>query len=119
MNGCRLGSTLRYWSESTPMAHLWVPLADPAVAAPNTPVPDPPAAAYTTSAPAEYIAVADSLPLAGSLNPPKSGGSVRYFLSTLMFGLTALAPATYPAANFWIRAMSTPPTKPMCPVLDF
>jgi hypothetical protein len=29
-------------------------------------------------------------------------------------GLTAWAPATKPASNFWMRSISTPPMKPMC-----
>ena len=45
--GCCSGVAVRYWLESTPMTHF-----SASAAASNTPVPEPPAAWYTTSAPA-------------------------------------------------------------------
>jgi hypothetical protein len=51
-------------------------------------------------------------PEAGSLKPPKSGGSVMYLSEMLASALTALTPASKPAWNFWISGTSTPPMKP-------
>ncbi len=95
---------VRYWSESTPIANFLS-----AAAALNTPPPDPPAAANTTSAPASYMPCEVVWPFCGSLNPPKSGGWVRYLLCTLIDGSTACTPAMYPASNFCSSGVLTPP----------
>src|SRR6185312_8099775 len=106
ITGCSVGSpTVWYWSESTPIARL-----PEAFAAWKTPMPEPPAAAYTMSAPASYMPGATILPFAGSLNPEKSPAGEMYSTSTVIPGLAALAPATYPASKAWISGVSTPPT---------
>ena len=65
-----------------------------AAAASKTPVPEPPAAWKTMSAPSSYSAVAAVLPPAGLAKAFWSAWSERYFISTLAFGLTALTPAS-------------------------
>src|SRR3954447_13300516 len=120
MNGWSDASpAVLYWSESTPIAHTWVLLASEySFAAANRPPPEPPAAWNTTSEPAPNCAAAISFAFAGSLKPVKSGGWEMYFTSTWMSGLIFFAPATYPASNFLMRSVSTPPMKPIFPVLD-
>ena len=49
-----------------------------ALAALNTPAPEPPAAAKMMSVPSSYMPLAMVSPLPGSLKPLKSGGSVMY-----------------------------------------
>src|SRR3954452_11280270 len=82
------------------------------------PLPEPPAAANTTSMPLSYMALAMALPLAGSLKPFVSGGWLMYFTSTVAFGLTCLAPAVKPASNGLMMSFSTPPMKPSFPDFD-
>ena len=90
ITACSAGSsTVWYWSESTPIARLFE-----AAAAWNTPRPEPPATWKTMSAPASYMPCATIWPLAGSLNPEKSPAGEMYWVSTLMSGLAALAPAS-------------------------
>src|SRR5215207_10044707 len=84
----------------------------------NIPLPDPPAAANTTSMPLSYIALAMALPLAGSLKPLVSGGWLMYFTSTVASGSTCLAPAVKPASNGLMMSFSTPPMKPSLPDFD-
>src|SRR6478735_12237850 len=82
------------------------------------PLPEPPAAANTTSMPLSYMALAMALPLAGSLKPLVSGGWLMYFTSTVAFGFTCLAPAVKPASNGLMMSFSTPPMKPSLPDFD-
>ena len=78
------GRSRRRWRRPRP-----APCRSPSTAS-NRPLPEPPAAAYTTSMPLSYIDLAMALPLVGSLKPVKSGGWVMYFTSTVASGLTAL-----------------------------
>jgi hypothetical protein len=57
-------------------------------------------------------ALAIVLALSGSLNPVKFGGSVMYLWSMVM-RVDLLAPASYPAWNFWISDVRRPPMNPM------
>ena len=96
-----------YWSESTPIPRFPV-----ALAALNTPAPEPPAAAKMMSMPSLYMPVAIVSPCCGALKPEKSGGSVMYFAVTVALGLDALTPASKPAWKVWISGTLTPPMKP-------
>ena len=84
-----------------------------AAAAWKTPVPEPPATWNTMSVPAEYMPCARICARAGSLNPVKSPAGERYSELIWMSGLTARAPASYPAWNVWMSCTSWPPMKPI------
>ena len=91
-----------------------------ALAALNTPAPEPPAAAKMMSMPSSYMPVAMRLALRGVVEAAvKSGGSVMYLAVTVAAGLAALTPASKPAWNVWISGTLTPPMKPTLLVLVF
>ena len=91
ITACRAGSsTVLYWSESTPIARLFA-----AAAAWKTPRPEPPAGVEDDVGAGVVHALRHDLALGRVVEAGEvTGSGEMYWVSILMPGLTALAPAT-------------------------